>query len=112
LALTTRELARKQDHLLMLLSTTAEERIIYTRRPLNLMAWTTPPRWCGLDEKHTAGRESLHAADRRRERHWRPVEIKTLSVLRAPTSSGPPAPLRAGCRQCVLCWGGRCRCAH
>src|SRR6516225_3564015 len=28
LALTTRELARKQDHLLMLLSTTAEERII------------------------------------------------------------------------------------
>jgi CRP/FNR family nitrogen fixation transcriptional regulator len=29
LALTTRELARKQDHLLMLLSTTAEERIIY-----------------------------------------------------------------------------------
>jgi CRP/FNR family nitrogen fixation transcriptional regulator len=29
LALTTRELARKQDHLLLLLSTTAEERIVY-----------------------------------------------------------------------------------
>src|SRR5215469_7131792 len=29
LALTTRELARRQDHLLLLLSTTAEERIIY-----------------------------------------------------------------------------------